>query len=109
MLLDTLILLIYYNRNNVKNLFMELGGFYKCPKQVLSYMVQCYLCQLCERTLIKDTYEWLQAILGRKYNHIDFEFTYIDFMKQTENLTDRDRQFIERIKKMNFLSACYNQ
>lgn len=47
----------------------------------------------------KDTYEWLQAILGRKYNHIDFEFTYIDFMKQTENLTDHDQQFIERIKE----------
>ena len=48
----------------------------------------------------KDTYEWLQAILGRKYNHIDFEFTYIDFMKQTENLTDHDQQFIERIKEV---------
>ena len=47
----------------------------------------------------KDTYEWLQAILGRKYNHIDFEFTYIDFMKQTENLTVHDQQFIERIKE----------
>ena len=47
----------------------------------------------------KDTYEWLQAILGRKYNHIDFEFTYIDFMKQTENLTDHDQQFIEKIKE----------
>ena len=47
----------------------------------------------------KDTYEWLQAILGRKYNHIHFEFTYIDFMKQTENLTDHDQQFIERIKE----------
>lgn len=47
----------------------------------------------------KDTYEWLQAILGRKYNHIDFEFTYIDFMNQTENLTDHDQQFIERIKE----------
>lgn len=47
----------------------------------------------------KDTYEWLQAILGRKYNRIDFEFTYIDFMKQTENLTDHDQQFIERIKE----------
>ena len=47
----------------------------------------------------KDTYEWLQAILGRKYNHIDFEFTYIDFIKQTENLTDHDQQFIERIKE----------
>ncbi|MGK9044972.1 YuzD family protein [Mammaliicoccus vitulinus] len=46
----------------------------------------------------KDTYEWLQAILSRKY-HLDFEYTYIDIFNQTENLTDHDLQFIERINE----------
>lgn len=47
----------------------------------------------------KDTYEWLQAILNRKYPNENFEYTYIDIMKQTENLTDHDQQFIERINE----------
>ncbi|UXV31593.1 YuzD family protein [Mammaliicoccus sciuri] len=47
----------------------------------------------------KDTFEWLQAILGRKYPELTLEYTYIDIMNQTENLTDHDQQFIERINE----------
>ncbi|MCD8799493.1 YuzD family protein [Mammaliicoccus sciuri] len=47
----------------------------------------------------KDTFEWLQAILGRKYPELNLEYTYIDIMNQTENLTDHDQQFIERINE----------
>lgn len=47
----------------------------------------------------KDTYEWLQAILKRKYPEVTFEYTYIDIINQTENLTDHDVQFIERINE----------
>ncbi|GGI38959.1 YuzD family protein [Mammaliicoccus stepanovicii] len=47
----------------------------------------------------KDTYEWLEAILTRKYPNLNIEYTYIDIEKQTENLTDHDQQFIERINE----------
>ncbi|AVO02748.1 YuzD family protein [Staphylococcus simulans] len=46
----------------------------------------------------QDTYDWLKALLERKYPDINFEYTYIDFEKDTENLTDHDQQFIEQIE-----------
>ena len=47
----------------------------------------------------KNTYEWLQPLLKRKYPQIDFQFTYIDFEHQTENLTVHDVQFIEQLQE----------
>ena len=47
----------------------------------------------------KNTYEWLQPFLKIKYPQIDFQFTYIDFEHQTENLTDHDVQFIEQLQE----------
>ena len=35
----------------------------------------------------KNTYEWLKPLLERKYPNIHFEYTYIDFQKETENLS----------------------
>ncbi|MBU7217573.1 YuzD family protein [Staphylococcus gallinarum] len=47
----------------------------------------------------RNTFDWLQPLLKRKYPEISFEFTYIDIEKDTENLTDHDQQFIERIQE----------
>lgn len=47
----------------------------------------------------RNTYEWLQSILERKYPDIQFEYTYIDIEKDTENLTDHDQQYIEQINE----------
>lgn len=43
----------------------------------------------------KDTYEWLQAAIGRKYvdDHINYE--YIDIDKPQED--EKHKQFVERI------------
>jgi len=46
----------------------------------------------------KDTFDWLQALLKRKYSDINFEYTYIDFQKDTENLSDHDQQYIEQLE-----------
>ena len=46
----------------------------------------------------KNTYEWLKPLLERKYPYIHFEYTYIDFQKETENLSDHDQQYIEQIE-----------
>ena len=35
----------------------------------------------------KDTYEWLQPLLKRKFPEHHFEFTYIDINRDTENLS----------------------
>lgn len=47
----------------------------------------------------RNTYDWLQPLLKRKYPDVQFEFTYIDIEKDTENLTDHDQQYIERIQE----------
>lgn len=44
----------------------------------------------------RDTYEWLQAVLNRKYPDHDLHFNYID-MDHDENLSDYDTDIIERI------------
>lgn len=46
----------------------------------------------------RNTYDWLQTLLPKKYPELDFKFTYIDIDRDTENLTDHDDQFIEQIK-----------
>ncbi|MCG3400032.1 YuzD family protein [Staphylococcus massiliensis] len=47
----------------------------------------------------KDTYEWIQPVLERKYPDIQFEYTYIDIQKDHEQLSDHDVQYIERIEE----------
>lgn len=43
----------------------------------------------------KDTYEWLQAAIGRKYMDDDLTYTYVDINQvQTD---DKHAAFIERI------------
>ncbi|MDW4053230.1 DUF1462 family protein, partial [Staphylococcus saprophyticus] len=44
----------------------------------------------------RNTFDWLQPLLKRKYPDKQFEFTYIDIEKDVENLTDHDQQYIER-------------
>lgn len=44
----------------------------------------------------KDTYEWLEALLPKKYSDTDFRFTYID-LDNAENLSDHDDSLIEQI------------
>lgn len=47
----------------------------------------------------RNTYDWLQSILARKYPNIDFEYTYIDIEKDTEGLSDHDQHYIEQINE----------
>lgn len=44
----------------------------------------------------KDTYEWLEALLPKKFSDTDFRFTYID-LDSAENLSDHDDSLIEQI------------
>lgn len=46
-----------------------------------------------------NTFEWLKPLLRRKYPDVTFEFTYIDFQKDTENLSDHDQHYIEQIEE----------
>ncbi|MBI5974138.1 YuzD family protein [Staphylococcus canis] len=47
----------------------------------------------------RNTYDWLQTLLPRKYPNLDFEYTYIDIERDHDNLSDHDEQFIERIRE----------
>ena len=47
----------------------------------------------------RNTFEWIQSLLERKYPDIQFEYTYIDFQKQTENLSDHDQHYIEQLEE----------
>lgn len=38
----------------------------------------------------KDTYEWLQAAIGRKYPDQPYEITYIDIQKPADNERQQD-------------------
>src|SRR5699024_8672970 len=40
----------------------------------------------------RNTFDWLQALLKRKYLDTQFDFTYIDMEKDTENLTNHDQE-----------------
>ncbi|WP_020007830.1 YuzD family protein [Salinicoccus albus] len=67
----------------------------------MKYVVNVYgrdvLCASCVNAPgSKETYEWLQAILDRKYPERDINYNYID-MDREENLTDYDQDIIERI------------
>ncbi|MFD1039470.1 YuzD family protein [Virgibacillus byunsanensis] len=43
----------------------------------------------------KDTYEWLQAAIGRKYDDDPIEYEYIDINQPPE--VEKHQQFCERI------------
>ncbi len=48
----------------------------------------------------KDTYEWLQAAISRKYPNQDFSIRYIDIEGAIEN--ERDQDFANRIQEDEF-------
>lgn len=48
----------------------------------------------------KDTYEWLQAAIDRKYPQQDYAIRYIDIEQPIEN--ERDKQWAERINDDEF-------
>ena len=67
----------------------------------MKYVVNVYgrdvICASCVNAPgSKDTYDWLQAVLGRKYPDHDLHFNYID-MDRDENLSDYDEEIIGRI------------
>lgn len=43
----------------------------------------------------KDTYEWLQAAIGRKYDDEVIAYEYIDIEEEQED--EKHRQFVERV------------
>lgn len=45
----------------------------------------------------KDTYEWLEAVLPRKYPETDFRFNFIH-LDDDDNLSDHDQSLIEQIE-----------
>ncbi|MCS4486826.1 YuzD family protein [Staphylococcus americanisciuri] len=46
----------------------------------------------------RNTFDWLQTLLPKKYPELDFSFTYIDIINDVDCLTDHDEQFIEQIR-----------
>ncbi|WP_039044447.1 YuzD family protein [Sporosarcina sp. ZBG7A] len=48
----------------------------------------------------KDTYEWLDAAIQRKYPNHPFEIVYIDIESVIEN--DRQRKLAEQVKEEDF-------
>jgi len=48
----------------------------------------------------KDTYEWLQAAISRKFPKNSFSIRYIDINQPLEN--DRDKEWAERILNDEF-------
>ena len=57
------------------------------------------VCASCVNTYIYRYLSMASALLLRKFPQHHFEFTYIDIRNDTENLTDHDMQFIERINR----------
>lgn len=48
----------------------------------------------------KDTYEWLQAAISRKFPNQSFSIRYIDIEQPLDN--ERDKQWAERINNDEF-------
>lgn len=49
----------------------------------------------------RDTYEWLQAAIGRKYDTADFQYEYIDMDEPQSK--EKHQQMIEQMEKEEFL------
>ncbi|MFC3420199.1 YuzD family protein [Salinicoccus hispanicus] len=67
----------------------------------MKYVINVYgrdvICASCVNAPgSKDTYEWLEAVLTRKYPENDLNFSYID-IDRNDNLSDFDESIIERI------------
>ncbi|MGE7948409.1 YuzD family protein [Lysinibacillus sp. NPDC093688] len=48
----------------------------------------------------KDTYEWLQAAIDRKYPNQGYDIRYVDIEGPIEN--ERDQDYVERIQDDEF-------
>ncbi|WP_102028523.1 YuzD family protein [Salirhabdus sp. Marseille-P4669] len=48
----------------------------------------------------KETYEWLQAAIGRKYGKDQIEYTYIDIFSPPEN--EKHQAFAQRVLNDEF-------
>lgn len=48
----------------------------------------------------KDTYEWLQAAIGRKYPGLEVEYRYVDI--EGELTSSRDIEYAEKIENDEF-------
>ncbi|MCG1010099.1 YuzD family protein [Salinicoccus sp. ID82-1] len=69
----------------------------------MKYVINVYgrdvICASCVNAPgSKDTYEWLEAVLSRKYPEDDLNFNYID-IDRNDNLSDFDESIIERINE----------
>ena len=49
-----------------------------------------------------NTFEWIKPLLERKYPDIQFEYTYIDFQNQTDNLSIMTNSILNKLRKMNY-------
>ncbi|VEI08686.1 YuzD family protein [Kurthia zopfii] len=61
--------------------------------EILGASVQCASCVNAPTSI--DTYEWLEAAIGRKYPKHPFNITYIDIEAPIEN--ERHAQWAEKI------------
>lgn len=69
----------------------------------MKYVVNVYgrdvVCASCVNAPgSQETYEWLEALLTRKYPDNHFSFNYID-LDESENLSDFDTSVIEQIEQ----------
>ena len=55
-----------------------------------------------------NTFEWIKPLLERKYPDIQFEYTYIDFQNQTDNLI-MTNSILNKLRKMNYFILNYNE
>lgn len=68
----------------------------KIEKPVIEVYGAEILCASCVNApSSKDTYEWLEAAISRKYPNQDFTIRYIDIEQSLEN--ERDKQLAEKI------------
>lgn len=73
-------------------------GCYKMKKEtpIIEVFGMETLCASCVNApSSKDTFEWLEAAVSRKYPNRDFTIRYIDIEQPLQN--ERDQQFAEKI------------
>src|SRR5699024_96566 len=49
----------------------------------------------------KETYEWLQAAIGRKYGEAEFQYEYVDMDEEQDE--DKHQQMIEQMEEEDYL------
>lgn len=82
-----------------KSMIETKGGFNLNKVSVVVYGAENVCASCVNEPTSKNTYEWLQPLLARKYPSIQFEYTYIDIEKDDDNLSDHDQHFIEQIQE----------